>query len=151
MWRWLCHVAILRTQVYVHGNKIFALLKTFVLSLQRSFVLKKLLLSWNGLLPFQEALRGSIFPPISFWQKWEQSSNRALYIHKFYLTNSGVHYRYWKDLVVLPWTECNEYFSTPFLAEKTWHEAGACCFLKNKWFICEGALWGVRLTITLIQ
>lgn len=82
LWTWLCHIEILRTQVYVRGNKTLAVLKTFVLSLQSSFVLKRILLSWdfywNGLLSFQEALRGTIFPPISFWQKWEQSCNRAL-------------------------------------------------------------------------
>lgn len=36
---------ILRTWIYVHGNKTFAVLKTFVLSLQSSFVLKRMLLS----------------------------------------------------------------------------------------------------------
>lgn len=157
LWRWLRHVAILRSQVYICCKKIFAVFKTCVLSLQSFFVLKRMLLSWdfnwNGLLPFQKALRGSISPPISFWQKWEQSCNRAFHILKFfYLMDLYVHYRCWKDLVVLSWTKCNKFFSTHSTVEKTWHEAGACCFHKNKWFIwCKGILWGVRFTITLIQ
>lgn len=93
LWRWLCQIAILRIWVYVHGNKTFAVLKTFVLSLQSSFVLKRMLLSWdfywNGVLPSREALGGNIFPPISFWQKWEQSCKRALHIHKFFCLMSS--------------------------------------------------------------
>lgn len=48
-------------------------------------------------------LYNKAFSPHFLLTKWEQSCNRALHIHKFfYLMNSDVHYRYWKDLVVLP-------------------------------------------------
>lgn len=47
LWRWLCHVAILRSWVYVCGNKTCTVLKTSVLSHQSSFVLKRVLLRWD--------------------------------------------------------------------------------------------------------